>query len=137
MLEDTIERPGRHVYTELSSDRDGSRFNRVLELPVAALRADVPPAVLLEHAYDFTDFHREVASLPRCITVKLRGRAEATANGAEGAQFISARGAQPQAHHGPLQRLLAGTGASPPRKPSCDYETQGQRTAENRGLREI
>jgi hypothetical protein len=38
--------------------------------------------------------------------VKLRGRTEAPALGAEGAQFLSARGAKPQAHHGPLQRLL-------------------------------
>src|SRR5579859_4155768 len=43
----------------------------------------------------------------RRLTVKLRGRAEAP-DGAEGAQFLSARGAKPQAHHGPLQRLLAG-----------------------------
>jgi hypothetical protein len=41
----------------------------------------------------------------RHLTVKLRGRAEAP-DGAEGAQFLSARGAKPQAHHGPLQRLL-------------------------------
>jgi hypothetical protein len=39
------------------------------------------------------------------LTVKLRGRAEAP-DGAEGAQSLSARGAKPQAHHGPLQRLL-------------------------------
>ena len=37
--------------------------------------------------------------------MKLRGRAEAP-HGAEGAQFLSARGAKPQARHGPLQRLL-------------------------------
>jgi len=37
--------------------------------------------------------------------VKLRGRTDAP-QGAEGAQFLSARGAKPQAHHGPLQRLL-------------------------------
>jgi hypothetical protein len=42
----------------------------------------------------------------RHLTVKLRGRTEAP-NGAEGAQFLSARGAKAQAHHGPLQRLLA------------------------------
>jgi hypothetical protein len=42
-----------------------------------------------------------------CLTVKLRGRTEAP-DGAEGAQFLSARGAQPRAHHGPLQRLLDG-----------------------------
>jgi hypothetical protein len=41
----------------------------------------------------------------RRLTVKLRGRTEAP-DGAEGAQFLSARGARPQAHHGPLQRLL-------------------------------
>ena len=41
------------------------------------------------------------------LTVKLRGRAEAP-DGAEGAQFLSARRAKPQAHHGPLQRLLDG-----------------------------
>ena len=39
--------------------------------------------------------------------MKLRGRKEAP-DGAEGAHFLSARGAKPQAHHGPLQRLLAG-----------------------------
>src|SRR5579871_4104704 len=49
------------------------------------------------------------------LTVKLRGRAEAPAIGAEGAQFLSARGDNPEAPHGPLQRLLddprAGLGA--------------------------
>jgi hypothetical protein len=44
----------------------------------------------------------------RRLTVKLRGRTETPALGAEGAQFLSARGAKPQAHHGPLQRLLDG-----------------------------
>ena len=44
-------------------------------------------------------------TLKRHLTVKLRGRTKAPA-GAEGAQFLSARGAKPQAHHGPLQRLL-------------------------------
>jgi hypothetical protein len=44
------------------------------------------------------------------LTVKLRGRAR-TPDGAEGAQFLSARGAKPQAHHGPLQRLLGGGAA--------------------------
>jgi hypothetical protein len=33
-------------------------------------------------------------------------------DGAEGARFLSARGAKPQAHHGPLQRLLDCTSAS-------------------------
>ena len=41
------------------------------------------------------------------LTVKLRGRAEAP-DGAEGAQFLSARGDKPQTRHGPLQRLLDG-----------------------------
>jgi hypothetical protein len=39
------------------------------------------------------------------LMVKLRGRAP-TAESAEGAQFLSARGAKPTTHHGPLQRLL-------------------------------
>jgi hypothetical protein len=39
--------------------------------------------------------------------VKLRGRAEVP-QGAEGAQSLSVRGANPEAHHGPLQRLLDG-----------------------------
>ena len=38
--------------------------------------------------------------------MKLRGRTEAPALGAEGAQFPSARGANTEAPHGPLQRLL-------------------------------
>jgi hypothetical protein len=42
----------------------------------------------------------------RHLTVKLRGRTEAPDQGAEGAQFLSARGAKPKVHHGPLQRLL-------------------------------
>ena len=37
--------------------------------------------------------------------MKLRGRTEAP-DGAEGAQFLSARGANQEALHGPLQRLL-------------------------------
>ena len=45
----------------------------------------------------------------RHLTVKLRGRVEAPAVGAEGAQFLSARGANTEAPHGPLQRLLEGT----------------------------
>jgi len=40
------------------------------------------------------------------LTVKLSGRAEAPAHGAEGAQFLSARGAKQEAPHGTLQRLL-------------------------------
>jgi hypothetical protein len=40
------------------------------------------------------------------LTVKLRARTEAPALGAEGAQSLSARGAKPQTHHSPLQRLL-------------------------------
>ena len=43
------------------------------------------------------------------LTVKLRGRTEAPAHGAEGAQFLSARGAKPAAPHGPQQRLLGGS----------------------------
>ena len=39
--------------------------------------------------------------------MKLSGRTEAP-DGAEGAQFPSARGAKLQALHGPLQRLLYG-----------------------------
>src|SRR5437660_5469345 len=39
------------------------------------------------------------------LTVKLRGRAP-TAESAEGAQFLSARGAKSQTHYGPFQRLL-------------------------------
>ena len=37
--------------------------------------------------------------------MKLRGRTEAP-DGAEGAQFLGARGAKAQAYHGPLERLL-------------------------------
>ena len=47
------------------------------------------------------------------LTVKLRGRPEAPAHGAEGAQFLGARGAKQHTHHGPLQRLLAVTNAMP------------------------
>src|ERR1700752_723310 len=43
------------------------------------------------------------------LTVKLRGRTEAPAPGAEGAQFLCARGGKPEASHGPLQRLLGGS----------------------------
>jgi hypothetical protein len=49
-------------------------------------------------------------ALERSLTVKLRGRTEAPALGAEGAQFLSARGAKQEAHHGPLQRLLGAQG---------------------------
>src|SRR5579862_1822919 len=46
---------------------------------------------------------------PTCgLTVKLRGRTEAPALGAEGAQALRAQGDNPEAPHGPLQRLLGG-----------------------------
>ena len=51
----------------------------------------------------------EVALRVQNLKVKLRGRTEARALGAEGAQFLSARGAKQEAHHGPLQRSLGGT----------------------------
>jgi hypothetical protein len=46
-------------------------------------------------------------ALERRLTAMLRGRTEAPL-GAEGAQSLSARGAKPEAPHGPLQRLLGG-----------------------------
>ena len=50
------------------------------------------------------------------LTVKLRGRAP-TPDGAEGAQFLSARGAKPIAPHGLLQRWLDGM---PPTHQLCE-----------------
>ena len=47
-----------------------------------------------------------MAGITCLLTVKLRGRAEAPAIGAEGAHFLRARGANTEAPHGPLQRLL-------------------------------
>ena len=55
------------------------------------------------------------ALLRGCLTVKLRGRTEAPALGAEGAQFLSARGDSRRAPHGPLQQLLGPRPAFPPR----------------------
>jgi len=54
---------------------------------------------------------------PWRLTVKLRGRTEAPALGAEGAQSPSARGAKQEAHHGPLQRLLGGINYLPSQVP--------------------
>ena len=51
-------------------------------------------------------YGRSHSRLRVCLTVKLRGRTEAPALGAEGAQSLSARGDNQEAHHGPLQRLL-------------------------------
>jgi hypothetical protein len=69
--------------------RTQPRQERALNSPLRCPRTDAQPA-----------WH---------LTVKLRGRPEAPATGAEGAQFLSARGAKQEAHHGPLQRLLEGT----------------------------
>jgi hypothetical protein len=60
LLEDTIERPNWHVYTELSRHRNGSRFNRVLKLPVAAARSNVPPPIALEQLDHFANLHVSV-----------------------------------------------------------------------------
>ena len=51
------------------------------------------------------------------LTVKVRGRAEAH-DGAEGAQFPSARGAKQITRHGPLQRLF-GAGRTKRQLPIC------------------
>src|SRR5438477_11874084 len=54
----------------------------------------------------FTHIDLRYWRIAKCgLTVKLRGRTGAP-DGAEGAQSLSARGAKPQAHHGPLQRWL-------------------------------
>jgi hypothetical protein len=45
---------------------------------------------------------------PAHLTVKLRGRPEAPSERRGRTLPFSARGAKPQAHHGPLQRLLGG-----------------------------
>jgi hypothetical protein len=62
------------------------------------------------HGYHYSEGmaqtpYRDMGVFPRPLTVKLRGRPEAPA-GAEGAQFLSARGANQIAPHGALQRLL-------------------------------
>ena len=68
------------------------------------------------------------------LTVKLRGRTEAPALGAEGAQFLGARGAKPQAPHGPLQRWLGDPNEATPRPKqapsSAPAVTPMQRTAQ-------
>jgi hypothetical protein len=56
---------------------------------------------------EFPALHEsQLDSWMRALTGKLRGRTEAPARGAEGAQSLSARGAKQEAPHGPLQRLL-------------------------------
>jgi hypothetical protein len=70
--------------------------------PMPARRRGMPPSAKVS-----PEVSHEVQ--PRwLLTVKLRGRTEAPALGAEGAQSLRARGAKPQAPHGPLQRLLDG-----------------------------
>src|SRR3984885_10098285 len=67
-------------------------------------------AARIERTTEITDLpqvSRQGAEPTVRLTVKLRGRTEAP-HGAEGAKSLSARGAKPQAHHGPLQRLLDG-----------------------------
>ena len=55
---------------------------------------------------------RPDAFMGQRLTVRLRGRTEAP-DGAEGAQFLSARGAKPTTPHGFLQRLLHDASAKP------------------------
>src|ERR1700730_9291496 len=64
----------------------------------------IPSAAMtiMIHAATVTGVGRCTGLSYRCLTVKLRGRTQAP-HGAEGAQFLSARGAKPKAHHGPLQ----------------------------------
>src|SRR5580704_13396683 len=64
------------------------------------------------------------------LTVKLRGRAEAPALGAKGAQFLSARGANQKALHGPLQRLLDAMRTYSSRSPR--FGNKGRRSSPGR-----
>ena len=50
------------------------------------------------------------------LTVKLRGRATEPDQRRGRKLFPGARGAQPQVHHGPLERLLDGTGTAAPHR---------------------
>jgi hypothetical protein len=73
LLEDTIERAGWHVHSELSSNRNGAGLASVLKLPVATLRSDVRPAILLQHPYDFAYFHQNQPLFWRGLTIALSG----------------------------------------------------------------
>jgi hypothetical protein len=77
----------------------------VLKLAVTALRPHVAPAIPFNEPNDVADFHVPMPSL-RCLTVKLRGRREAPDKRRGRTLSSGARGAQPPAVHGPLQRLL-------------------------------
>ena len=48
LLEDTIERPHWHVGREISSDRNRTGFNEMLELSVASASANVTPTIFLD-----------------------------------------------------------------------------------------
>jgi len=50
------------------------------------------------------------------LTVKLRGRTTTLDERRGRKLFPGARGAQPQMHHGPLERLLDGTGSAAPHR---------------------
>src|SRR5215813_9014244 len=52
LFENTIDRAFWHVLTRMTTDSDASLFRRMFVLTMVALRANVEPAILLDHLDD-------------------------------------------------------------------------------------
>ena len=94
------------MYLEMTWNRSDLRAELAARTPIGRTAAPDTKADLTSCEVTFIPACSYAHCVPCRLTVKLRGRAEAPAIGAEGAQFLSARGANPEAPHGPLQRLL-------------------------------
>ena len=57
LLEDTVERPGWQVITQLAGDRDPPRFGGMLELTMTTAARHPIPAVFLNHSNDLANLH--------------------------------------------------------------------------------
>jgi len=105
-----IAQPNRNSQNRQRGDQRRHRILKPKEDPESAARTyccrhtEAPSAKKAQQTEQNFNYFEHAKG--RLLTVKLRGRTEAPDDGAEGAQFPSARGAKQEALHVPLQRSL-------------------------------
>ncbi len=58
LLQDAVQRPGRHINAGFSCDGHRSRLGRMTKLPMTAFRANLGSSVGFDQSDKFPDLHR-------------------------------------------------------------------------------
>lgn len=77
------------LITGFTGNRHSAWFCRMLKLPVAAALTDERPTIVLQHAEDFSDFHREAPFISTSDNSFCRANAILVARKANDFEFVT------------------------------------------------